>query len=80
MRDALGPWPSTPPPGAGDEQVASQPRGDYGGGPTGLALALTARVARRAAGRAANVLARLDLRYKLVGSGLPKNYVVIARK
>jgi len=55
-------------------------RGDYGGGPTGLALALTARVARRAAGRAANVLARLDLRYKLVGSGLPKNYVVIARK
>ena len=55
-------------------------RADYGGGLSGLALAGGARVARRAGRHAANVLARLDLRYKVVGRGLPKNYQVVARK
>jgi SAM-dependent methyltransferase len=54
--------------------------GDYGGGLRGLALASTAKLSRRAARRAANRLASLDLRYKFVGKGLPKNYQVIARK
>jgi SAM-dependent methyltransferase len=54
--------------------------GDYGGGLRGLALASTAKLSRRAARRAANRLASLDLRYKIVGKGLPKNYQVIARK
>jgi SAM-dependent methyltransferase len=55
-------------------------RADYGGGLSGLALAGGARVARRAGRHAANVLARLDLKYKVVGRGLPKNYQVVARK
>jgi SAM-dependent methyltransferase len=59
--------------------LPASPR-DYGGGPRGLALALGARVARRAGRHAADGLARLDLRFKLVGSGLPKNYQVVARK
>ena len=54
--------------------------GDYGGGAQGLALAAGARLAKRAARPAADLLARLDLRFKLVGSGLPKNYQVVARK
>ncbi len=53
---------------------------DYGGGLGGLALAVTAKLSKRAARRAADGLARLDLRYKLVGKGLPKNYQVVARK
>jgi SAM-dependent methyltransferase len=54
--------------------------GDYGGGLRGLALASTAKLSRRVARRAAIRLASLDLRYKIVGKGLPKNYQVIARK
>ena len=52
----------------------------YGGGPRGHALALTAKLSRRAARRVANGLASLDLRYKLVGKGLPKNYQVVATR
>jgi SAM-dependent methyltransferase len=54
--------------------------GDYGGGLRGLAMASTAKLSRRVARRAAIRLASLDLRYKIVGKGLPKNYQVIARK
>src|SRR4051794_28234668 len=53
---------------------------DYGGGISGLALALAARGVRRAGRRAADGLAVLDLRYKFVDKGLPKNYQVVARK
>jgi SAM-dependent methyltransferase len=53
---------------------------DYGGGLSGLGLALAARACKRAGHRAADGLAKLDLRYKLVGRGLPKNYQVVARK
>lgn len=52
----------------------------YGNGPKGLALAATAKLARRGARRAADALAKLDLEYKFVDKGLPKNYQVIARK
>jgi len=55
-------------------------RAAYGGGLEGAALALAARVARRGARHAAGGLAKLDLRHKLVGGGLPKNYQVVARK
>jgi SAM-dependent methyltransferase len=55
-------------------------RAAYGGGPRGLVLALAARACRRAGRRAADVLARLDLRHKITGRGLPKNYQVVARK
>jgi SAM-dependent methyltransferase len=54
--------------------------GDYGGGLTGLALSIAAKASRRAGGRVADALAALDLRYKLVGRGLPKNYQVVATK
>ncbi len=54
--------------------------GDYGGGLSGLALALTAKAAKRAGRRAADRLATLDLNHKFVGDGLPKNYQVVARK
>jgi SAM-dependent methyltransferase len=53
---------------------------DYGGGLAGLALALLAKVAKRAGRRAADGLAALDLRYKFTAKGLPKNYQVVARK
>jgi SAM-dependent methyltransferase len=53
---------------------------DYGGGARGLLLALAAKVAVRGGRRAADVLARLDLRFKVVGRGLPKNYQVVARR
>ena len=46
----------------------------------GLALAAAAKVSKRVARRAANGLASLDLRYKFVGKGLPKNYQVVAAK
>jgi ubiquinone/menaquinone biosynthesis C-methylase UbiE len=59
--------------------LPSSPK-DYGGGLTGLALGLTARLAKPAAARAANGLAKLDLRFKFVDGGLPKNYQVVARK
>jgi hypothetical protein len=59
--------------------LPSSPR-DYGGGLRGLALASAARLSKRAARRAATRLASLDLRYKIVGKGLPKNYQVIASK
>ena len=55
-------------------------RAAYGGGAKGLALALGAKAARRAGARAADGLAALDLRYKFVGKGLPKNYQVIATR
>jgi SAM-dependent methyltransferase len=55
-------------------------RRDYGGGAKGAALALTAKASTRAARFAAGRLAVLDLRYKFVGQGLPKNYQVIATK
>src|SRR5215216_5696372 len=55
-------------------------RADYGGGLKGLALASTAKVSKRAAGRVANGLAKLDLEHKFVGTGLPKNYQAIARR
>lgn len=54
--------------------------GDYGGGPGGLALALAAKVSKRAGRRVADGLARLDLKYKHVGKGLPKNYQLVARR
>jgi ubiquinone/menaquinone biosynthesis C-methylase UbiE len=53
---------------------------DYGGGLAGLALALLAKVAKRAGRRAADGLAALDLKYKFTAKGLPKNYQVVARK
>jgi SAM-dependent methyltransferase len=53
---------------------------DYGGGLKGLALAATAKIARRGGRRAADALARLDLDYKFVDKGLPKNHQVVARK
>jgi SAM-dependent methyltransferase len=53
---------------------------DYGGGLRGLALAGGAKLGKRAARVAANGLASLDLRYKFVDAGLPKNYQVIAAK
>ena len=53
---------------------------DYGSGLTGLALAAAAKMARRAAGRGADALSKLDLKYKFVDTGLPKNYQVVARK
>jgi ubiquinone/menaquinone biosynthesis C-methylase UbiE len=53
---------------------------DYGGGLAGLALALVAKGAKRAGRRAADGLAALDLKYKFIGKGLPKNYQVVARK
>lgn len=53
---------------------------DYGGGLRGRALALLARASKRVGRRVADKLATLDLRHKLVGSGLPKNYQVVARK
>jgi SAM-dependent methyltransferase len=55
-------------------------RADYGGGLRGLALASAAKLSKRAAGRVAGGLAKLDLRYKFVGKGLPKNYQAVARK
>jgi SAM-dependent methyltransferase len=55
-------------------------RADYGGGVRGAALALCAKVARRAGRRLADRLAALDLQHKFVDRGLPKNYQVIARK
>lgn len=55
-------------------------RADYGGGLTGLALATTAKAAKTGARHAADALAKLDLRYKIVGKGMPKNYTVVARK
>jgi ubiquinone/menaquinone biosynthesis C-methylase UbiE len=53
---------------------------DYGGGLKGASLASLATVSKRIAPHAADALARLDLKYKLVGKGLPKNYQAVARK
>jgi len=55
-------------------------RASYGGGVKGSALAVTARAARRAAPRVADLLAGLDERVKVTDAGLPKNHTVIARK
>jgi SAM-dependent methyltransferase len=55
-------------------------RADYGGGLKGLALASAAKVSKRAARRLADRLSRLDLEYKFIGKGLPKNYQAVARK
>jgi SAM-dependent methyltransferase len=54
--------------------------GAYGGGLRGWALASAAKLARRAGARAADALATLDLKHKIVGRGMPKNYQVVARK
>jgi SAM-dependent methyltransferase len=53
---------------------------DYGGGVRGLALALAAKGAKRLARPAADRLAKLDVEYRFVGRGLPKNYCVVARR
>ena len=53
---------------------------DYGEGLAGLALALLAKGAKCAGHHAADGLAALDLKYKFVDKGLPKNYQVVARK
>jgi hypothetical protein len=37
-------------------------------------------VSKRIAPHAADALANLDLKYKLVGKGLPKNYQAVAKK
>jgi len=55
-------------------------RADWGGGVRGAALALGAKAARRASGRAAVALSALDLRFKFTGKGLPKNYQVVATR
>jgi SAM-dependent methyltransferase len=55
-------------------------RADYGGGLKGAALASVAQVSKRIAPHAADALANLDLKYKLVGKGLPKNYQAVAKK
>jgi len=54
--------------------------GDYGGGVRGTTLALAAKASRRMGARLADALAALDLRFKFVGRGLPKNYQVVATK
>ena len=61
-------------------KVLPSTRADYGGGARGAALALAAKAARRAGPRLADGLARLDLRFKFTGRGLPKNYQVVATK
>ena len=61
-------------------KVLPSTRADYGGGARGMALALAAKAARRAGPRLADGLARLDLRFKFTGRGLPKNYQVVATK
>jgi len=55
-------------------------RADYGGGARGLALALAAKLARRLSVFAGERLPALDLRYRFVERGMPKNYRVVARK
>ena len=55
-------------------------RADYGGGLQGATLASVAQVSKRIAPHAADALANLDLKYKLVGKGLPKNYQAVAKK
>jgi ubiquinone/menaquinone biosynthesis C-methylase UbiE len=52
----------------------------YGGGVRGMALASAAKVSRRVGHHAADALAKLDLKYKLVGKGLPKNYQAVAKR
>ncbi len=52
----------------------------YGGGRRGLGMALAAILVRHAGRRAADRLADLDLRYRLVRHGLPKNYRAVAVK
>ena len=54
--------------------------GAYGGGVRGAALAAAAKVVRRGGRHAADALATLDLKYKLVGKGLPKNYQAVAKR
>jgi SAM-dependent methyltransferase len=52
----------------------------YGGGPAGHGMALAARAARAGGGPVATGLARLDLRFKLTGTSLTKNFQAVARK
>ena len=59
--------------------LPASPR-DYGGGLKGAALASVAKVSKRIAPHAADALANLDLKYKFVGKGLPKNYQAVAKK
>jgi SAM-dependent methyltransferase len=59
--------------------LPARPR-DYGGGARGAAIALGAQAAKKLGRPVADMLARLDLRYKFVESGHPKNYQVVAVK
>lgn len=61
-------------------KVLPTSRADYGGGPSGLALATTAKLAKRTAPWVADRLAALDLRYRFTRRGMPKNFRVVARK
>jgi SAM-dependent methyltransferase len=55
-------------------------RAAWGGGLGGAARALAAKGARRAGRRLAPRLSDLDLRYRFVRKGMPKNYQAVARK
>ena len=55
-------------------------RAAWGGGVTGTALAAGAKAARRIGPHVADALAKLDLKYKFAGKGLPKNYQAVARR
>ena len=55
-------------------------RAAWGGGLSGAARAIAAKVARRAGRRLAARLSDLDLRYRFVRKGMPKNYQALARK
>jgi SAM-dependent methyltransferase len=52
----------------------------YGGGPKGYLAGAIGKAGRRAAGRIARTLDRLDDRYKVTNVGMPKNYVVRASR
>ena len=55
-------------------------RAAWGGGVRGTALAAGAKAARRIGPHVADALAKLDLKYKFAGKGLPKNYQAVARR
>jgi len=55
-------------------------RAAWGGGVRGAALAAGAKAARRIGPHVADALAKLDLKYKFAGKGLPKNYQAVARR
>ena len=55
-------------------------RAAWGGGVRGTALAAGAKAATRIGPHVADALAKLDLKYKFAGKGLPKNYQAVARR